>query len=936
MSIWGARAHNLKNIDLQIPTNKLVVFTGLSGSGKSSLAFDTLFAEGQRRYMDTLSAYARQFIGNNPRPEVDKIEGLSPVVAIEQKTVSKNPRSTVGTLTEVYDFLRLLFARSAKAYSLKTGKPLVSYSEDQVFEKVQEKYLNHKILILAPLVRSRKGHYKELFETLQRQGFSKVRIDGSIERIESGLKLDRYKVHDIELVVDRYEPGNAGTQRLRESLKLAFKLGKGTLIINPVGSTELSYYSKNLMDPDTGESIDEPQPNTFSFNSPYGACTHCKGLGVTHEMKPELIIPDPTLSIARGGILPLGELRDNFIFSTLKALAKHFQFSLTKSIQSLTKEQLNIVLYGCKEEIKVEYVNYEGKRIKVFTEFKGIVNTIQDQFYEGKNDSLSKWAEEFMQPIPCPQCNGSRLKPEALAFKMANQNIAELSFMSIGNLYEWISNVETQLDARQKEIGSEILKEIRERLGFLVNVGLDYLSLNNKASTLSGGEAQRIRLATQIGSGLVHVLYILDEPSIGLHQRDNQKLIQSLLNLRDLGNSVVVVEHDMDMIQAADFIVDMGPGAGINGGQIAACGSLKQVAASNSPTGLYLSGKKSIPVPQKRRKGNGKKLQIQGCSGNNLKNIDLTIPLNTLVCITGVSGSGKSTLINETLYPAVMNALFGSTRKPQPYKQLKGLKHIDKVIRIDQNPIGRTPRSNPATYTGVFTEIRQLFVMLPEAQIRGYKPGRFSFNVKGGRCEECKGGGYKSIEMNFLPDVEVLCQGCLGKRYNRETLQVKYKGKSISDVLNMSIEEAIPFFENIPNIHRKLSMIQRVGLGYIKLGQSSTTLSGGEAQRVKLAEELSKKDTGSTLYLLDEPTTGLHFDDIQMLLNVLQELTQKGNTVLVIEHNMDVIKCADYIIDMGPEGGAKGGQILATGTPEELCQIKESHTAHFLKSELTM
>lgn len=931
--ILGAKEHNLKDIDLILPAKKLVVFTGLSGSGKSSLAFDTIFAEGQRRYMDTLSSYARQFIGEMQRPDVDKIEGLSPVVAIEQKTVSKNPRSTVGTITEIYDFLRLLFARAATAYSYKTGQPMIKFSQDQVFELIVSKFLSKKIHLLAPLVRSRKGHYRELFEGLYRQGYAQVWIDGELIRIELGLRLDRYKVHDISLVIDKLEPGKSD-QRLRESLKLAFKMGKGSVAILDTEKKDIAHFSQNLIDPDTGLSYDEPQPNTFSFNSPYGACEKCNGIGVIHDVDVNEIIPDMGLSINKGGIVPLGEPRSNFIFAQIKGLAKKFKFSLTQPLQELSTEAMDILLHGHEEEFKVSYINYEGRKVETFTQFKGVIPIIQEQYFEQKNDALSQWADDFMTPTPCPECNGARLNKTALSYKIAEQNIAHLAQLSIVELSHWVATIEEKLNERQLEIATEILKEIRERISFLLGVGLDYLTLNSPASTLSGGEAQRIRLATQIGSKLVNVLYILDEPSIGLHQRDNERLIQSLKDLRDLGNSIIVVEHDMDMIAAADYVVDIGPGAGVNGGFVTAQGKPEDFMLQASVTADYLSGRKFIAIPHKRKKGNGKTIKLKKCSGNNLKQVDVSFPLGTFISVTGVSGSGKSSLINETLFPILSQAKYGSKKKPLPYAEAKGIEHVDKVLRIDQNPIGRTPRSNPATYTGVFTEIRNLFAGLPEALIRGYKPGRFSFNVSGGRCETCKGGGYKQIEMNFLPDVEVLCESCSGKRYNRETLEVRYKSKSIADVLNMSINESCDFFEAIPAIYRKLFMLKQVGLGYIKLGQSSTTLSGGEAQRVKLSEELAKKDTGSTFYILDEPTTGLHFADVQMLLDVLNMLVEKGNTVLVIEHNMDVIKVADYIIDIGPEGGAKGGYLLDAGTPEQIVMNNKGYTAKYLKMEL--
>lgn len=936
IEILGAREHNLKNIDLTIPAGKLVVFTGLSGSGKSSLAFDTIFAEGQRRYMETFSSYARQFIGGMERPDVDKIEGLSPVVAIEQKTVSKNPRSTVGTITEIYDFLRLLFARAGEAYSYQTGKKMVRFSEEQVQELLHNKFKEKQVQLLAPLIKARKGHYRELFESLFKQGYSKVRIDGEIFEISKGMKLDRYKVHDIELIIDRLEPSDKNTTRLKESLKLAFKLGKGSLVVIEINTGKVYYYSKNLIDPETGLSYDEPQPNTFSFNSPYGACHHCNGIGIKYDVCVEAIIPNPSKSIMRGAIVPLGEIKNNYVSAQLKGLSKKFGFSLSDPISTLNDEIMDVILHGTDEEFKISYENYEGRKVEIFTNFKGVIPTIEEMYFENKSESLMEWAEEYMHPTDCPACKGSRLKEEALWYKVADKNIAELAQMTIAELYSWLQDVDDKLSARQKEIGTEILKEIRERMSFLVGVGLDYLTLNSPASTLSGGEAQRIRLATQIGSKLVNVLYILDEPSIGLHQRDNKKLIESLKDLRDIGNSVIVVEHDAEMIREADYVVDIGPKAGVQGGHIVAAGKPEEFIKLNSITADYLSGRKQIEIPAKRRKPNGNHIKLKGCTGHNLKGINADFPLGVFICVTGVSGSGKSSLVNETLYPILAHAKYGSRRKALPYRAVSGENHIDKVIRIDQNPIGRTPRSNPATYTGLFTEIRNLFAELPEAKVRGYKPGRFSFNVKGGRCEECKGGGYKSIEMNFLPNVDVLCTTCHGKRYNRETLEVRYKGKSISDVLNMSISEAVDFFENIPIIQRKLEMIKDVGLGYIKLGQSSTTLSGGEAQRVKLSEELSKKDTGTTFYILDEPTTGLHFEDVKMLLSVLNKLVDKGNTVLVIEHNLDVIKVADYIIDMGPEGGNKGGEILCCGTPEQIVASKTGYTAKFLAEEFKL
>lgn len=934
IEIIGAAEHNLKQVDLSFPRNQLVVFTGLSGSGKSSLAFDTIFAEGQRRYLETFSAYARQFIGDMKRPQVDKINGLSPVISIEQKTVSRNPRSTVGTITEVYDFLRLLFARAADAYSHVSGKKMVKFSESQILQLINDQFSLKKITVLAPVVKGRKGHYRELFEQIRKQGYRKVRVDGEIMEIEAGMQLDRYKIHDVDVVIDRIEPSDANKTRITDSIKTAFKMGKGTLSIMDNADSKVSFFSQFLMDPETGLSYDEPQPNTFSFNSPYGACPNCNGLGIVSEIAVESIIPDKSKSINKGGIVPIGELRENFTFAQLRGLAKKFKFSLADPIEKLSDEIVDIILHGTDEAFPVTYTNYELKTQTVDTVFRGIIPIIEEQYYEGKSESLSKWAEEFMHSKECPVCKGARLKQEALNFKLDNLNIAQLSNMSISDLSAWLKTLDSKLQERQKIIAAEIIKEISTRVGFLCNVGLDYLTLNSPSNTLSGGEAQRIRLATQIGSQLVNVLYILDEPSIGLHQRDNEKLIASLKDLRDLGNSVIVVEHDKDMIEQSDYIIDIGPRAGIHGGRITAHGTYEEFIKQDSLTAQYINGKKSIEVPAKRRKIGKDKLALKGCSGHNLKDVSVEIPLGNFVVISGVSGSGKSSLINETLYPILAKHVYNSKYQCLPYKSVSGLEHIDKVIRIDQAPIGRTPRSNPATYTGVFSDIRNLYAMLPEAKIRGYKPGRFSFNVSGGRCETCKGGGYKIIQMNFLPDVEVLCDACHGKRYNRETLEVRYKGKSINDVLDMPIEQAVEFFENMPNIARRLEALKDVGLGYITLGQSSTTLSGGEAQRVKLAEELAKKDTGKTFYILDEPTTGLHFEDIHVLLQVLNKLTDRGNTVLVIEHNMDVIKVADYIVDLGPEGGHGGGEILASGTPEEIVKVKKSHTARFLAKEL--
>lgn len=934
VEVFGAREHNLKNIDVSFPRNKLVVITGLSGSGKSSLAFDTIHAEGQRRYMESFSAYARQFMGNMERPDVDKINGLSPVISIEQKTVSRNPRSTVGTITEVYDFLRLLFARVGVAHSWVSGKPMIKYSEDQIKQQLLTKYEGKKISILAPLVKGRKGHYRELFEQYKKQGYEKMRVDGVVVRIQPKMQLDRYKMHDIELLVDRIELSEKSKSRLSSSLQTAMKLGKGTVAILNEEDAAYNLYSRFLMDPENGLSYDEPQPNSFSFNSPYGHCPQCQGIGTVAEVSMESLIPDPKVSINRGGIAPLGEVRENWTFLQLRALAKKMKFSLADPIEKIPEEGLKAILYGSDETLSVKYEYQSGYSQNYATTFDGVIPMIEKTFHEKSQDSLYKWAEEFMSESSCPSCNGSRLKKESLYFLIDGKNIADLAQMSVAQLSDWLENVESRLNERQNLIATEILKEIRSRIGFLQNVGLEYLSLNSPSKILSGGEAQRIRLATQIGSQLTGVLYILDEPSIGLHQRDNHKLIQSLKNLRDLGNSVVVVEHDKEMMEEADYIIDIGPAAGIHGGKVVAEGSYQAIQQAATVTGDFLSGRRKIELPKERRKGNGKKLKLSGCSGHNLKGVEVSFPLGCFICVSGVSGGGKSSLINETLYPILNQHFYKSNKKPLPYKKVTGLEHLDKVIEIDQSPIGRTPRSNPVTYVGVFDDIRKLFTELPESKIRGYKPGRFSFNVKGGRCETCKGGGQKLIEMNFLPDVYVQCETCGGKRYNRETLEVRYRGKSISDILDMDIEHAVGFFENIPSIHRKLKSMADVGLGYITLGQSSVTLSGGEAQRVKLATELSKKDTGNTFYILDEPTTGLHFEDVNILLNVLQALVEKGNTVLVIEHNLDVIKVADWVIDLGPEGGDKGGNIVAVGTPEQIVKSKESHTGKFLKGEL--
>lgn len=941
LEVIGARVHNLKNIDVTIPRNKLVVITGLSGSGKSSLAFDTIYAEGQRRYIETFSAYARQFLGGMERPDVDKITGLSPVISIEQKTVSRNPRSTVGTITEVYDFMRLLFARVSDAFSYATGEKMVRYTTDQILNLLQEKFKGEKIYVLAPLVRSRKGHYRELFEQLRKNGFSKVRIDGQVQLLKHGLAIDRYKIHDIEAVIDLVEVKTGNERRLIDSTTLAMKHGKGTLLVMKEGESAATYFSKNLMCPTSGISYDEPQPNTFSFNSPYGACPKCNGLGHISVIDIHKIIPDFNNSIYKGGIIAIGEYKTNWIFRQIEAIAHKYHFSLKDPIKKIPEHALNVILYGADEMFKVK-TDPNSNAYSYSLSFEGIVNFLIKQNDEAVSPSISRWVEEFMNEKICPECNGSRLKKEAQYFKIGKKSISDLSGMDIIELQKWFDTIEASLDTTKNIIAKEILKEIRKRIQFLLDVGLDYITLDRSAQTLSGGEAQRIRLATQIGSQLVNVLYILDEPSIGLHQRDNTRLIQALQNLRDIGNSVIVVEHDKEMILAADYVIDVGPAAGVHGGRIIKAGepekfllpSKKGKEQELSLTSQYLNGERNILVPLTRRKGSGLYLTLKGAKGNNLKNVDLKLPLGKFICVSGVSGSGKSSLVNETLYPILSNHFYRSHQKPLAYQSIEGLENIDKVIEVDQSPIGRTPRSNPATYTGVFSEIRTLFTMLPEAKIRGYKPGRFSFNVKGGRCETCQGAGVRTIEMNFLPDVYVPCETCGGKRYNRETLEIRYKGKSISDVLNMSIEEAVIFFESIPNIVQKIRSLKSVGLNYITLGQSSVTLSGGEAQRVKLATELAKRDTGKTMYILDEPTTGLHFEDIRILLEVLNKLTESGNTVLVIEHNMDVIKVADHVIDVGPEGGEKGGMILCEGTPEEIIGNKSSHTAKYLGKEL--
>lgn len=932
IEVYGARVHNLKNIDVKFPRNKLVVITGLSGSGKSSLAFDTIYAEGQRRYMETFNAYSRQFLGGLERPDVDKIDGLSPVIAIEQKTTSKNPRSTVGTITEIYDFLRLLYARVADAYSYNTGKLMVKMSEDQIIENIFNAYDQKTVTILAPVVKGRKGHYRELFEQIRKQGYLKVRVDNEILDIEPKMQLDRYKIHDIEIVVDRIVVNANDKMRVINAVRTAMKQSKGIIKILDNETNKDQHFSKFLMCSDTGISYDEPQPNSFSFNSPYGACENCDGLGYVFEVDEKLILPDKKKNISQGGIAALGEYRETWTFQLLKALGKVYGFTMQTPIEKMSKEAIKAILYGSDEPLPVQ-MQYGGQQSTYNVTFNGIVKYL-DQQNEKKSDDENHDIEEFVQKVTCPVCEGARLKKESLYFKIDGKHIYDLSSMDLKSLYKWFDGIEKRISERQNTIATEILKEIRSRIGFLLDVGLEYLNLDRVSKSLSGGEAQRIRLATQIGSQLVNVLYILDEPSIGLHQRDNEKLINALKNLRDIGNSVLVVEHDKDMIIEADHVIDVGPAAGVHGGYIVAQGTPAEILKSHTTTAQYINGEKSIEVPKTRREGSGEFIELKSANGNNLKDVDLKIPLGKFICVTGVSGSGKSTLINETLYPILNQYIYSSKRKPLPYKSIEGLKHVDKVIEIDQTPIGRTPRSNPATYTGVFSDIRNLFVQLPEAKIRGYKPGRFSFNVKGGRCETCEGAGMKVIEMNFLPDVQVLCETCNGKRYNRETLEVRYKGKSIADVLNMSIEEAVPFFENMPHILRKIKTIQDVGLGYITLGQSSVTLSGGEAQRVKLATELSKKDTGKTIYILDEPTTGLHFEDIRILLNVLNELVNRGNSVLVIEHNLDVIKVADHVIDMGPEGGAGGGQIIFEGTPEQLCKDKKSYTGKFLAKEM--
>lgn len=930
IEIIGAREHNLKNIDVTLPRNKLILITGISGSGKSSLAFDTIYAEGQRRYMESFSAYARAFIGDMERPDVDKIDGLSPVISIEQKTTSRNPRSTVGTVTEIYDFFRLLYARAGEAFSYLSGKKMTRQSEDQIIDMILKNFDGQKLILLAPVVKGRKGHYRELFVQIRKLGFTKVRVDREVQDLVPKMQVDRYKTHDIEIVTDRIKVSDKDRKRVRESVNISLRHGDGVMMIQKEDG-ETAHFSKNLMDPETGLAYDDPAPNTFSFNSPYGACPECNGLGIIEEISKESVIPDDSLSISRGGIAPLGEYRDIWIFKKIEAILKRNKVNLSTPISKIPKEIIDVLLFGDSVPVAVSSVKYPGT--DWHTKFEGIINFLEKQ-KDGGSEKIQSWVKEFTDTRTCPTCDGFRLKKEALHYKIADKHIGELAEMDINSLAEWIENIENKLSERQLLIATEVLKELRKRIGFLLDVGLDYLNLNRPLKTLSGGEAQRIRLATQIGTQLVNVLYILDEPSIGLHQRDNVKLIQALKDLRDLGNTVIVVEHDKDMMLEADEVVDIGPGAGRHGGQIVAKGSPQEFLKLGSSTADYLNGKRKIEIPEKRRETNGKWLELYGATGHNLKNVDLKLPLGNLILVTGVSGSGKSTLIHETLYPLIRKHLYKSRQEPLPFKKVKGVEHFDKVIEVDQSPIGRTPRSNPATYTGVFSEIRSLFAQLPEAKIRGYKPGRFSFNVKGGRCETCGGGGMRLIEMDFLPDVHVPCETCKGKRYNRETLEVRFKGKSISDVLDMTVSQSVGFFENQPRIVRKLKTLDEVGLGYISLGQHATTLSGGEAQRVKLATELSKKDTGKTFYILDEPTTGLHFQDIEHLLDVLQKLVDKGNTVLIIEHNMDVIKVADHIIDLGPEGGYAGGQIIAQGTPEEIAKVKESYTAKFLKAEL--
>ena len=934
INVWGARVHNLKDIDVQIPRDSLTVITGLSGSGKSSLAFDTIYAEGQRRYIETFSAYARNFLGGMERPDVDKITGLSPVISIEQKTTNRNPRSTVGTTTEIYDFLRILFARAGKAYSFATGEEMVKYTEERVIEMIHRDYSGKKIMVLAPLVRSRKGHYRELFDSLRRKGYLYVRVDGGLKEITEGMKLDRYKNHDIEVVIDKMKvKDDQDDNRLKKSVATAMKAGDGLIMILDNDTNEAKFFSKRLMCPTTGMAYSDPAPNNFSFNSPQGACPKCKGLGVVNEIDMDKVIPKKDISIYNGAITPLGKYKNQMIFWQIDAVLKQYGFDLKTPVEELSDEALNEVMYGSIGSVKISK-DLVGTSSDFFSTYDGVVKYLRNVMENDDSASAQKWSVQFTAVKTCSECNGNRLNREALSYKIWNKNIAELANMDISELRTWIDNAMEHLDTQQKTIANEIIKEIKTRLDFLLEVGLDYLSLNRQSASLSGGESQRIRLATQIGSQLVNVLYILDEPSIGLHQRDNERLIKSLKELRDIGNTVIVVEHDKDMMLAADYVVDIGPKAGRKGGEVVFQGTPQDMLKQHTITSMYLNGEMNIEIPKQRRKGNGKSLILHGAKGNNLKNIDVEFPLGKLIVVTGVSGSGKSTLINETLQPILSKHFYRSLKEPLEYDSIEGIENIDKIVDVDQSPLGRTPRSNPATYTGVFSDIRSLFVNLPEAKIRGYKPGRFSFNVKGGRCEACNGNGYKTIEMNFLPDVMVPCEVCHGKRYNRETLEVRYKGKSIADVLEMTVNQAVEFFENVPDILRKIKTIQDVGLGYIKLGQPSTTLSGGESQRVKLATELSKKDTGRTLYILDEPTTGLHFEDIRILMDVLQKLVDRGNTVIVIEHNLDVIKMADHIIDIGPEGGRAGGKVCATGTPEYVAKSKNSFTALFLKEEL--
>jgi len=931
--VYGARVHNLRNISLTVPRNELVVITGLSGSGKSSLAFDTIYAEGQRRYMETLSAYARQFLGGMERPDVDRITGLSPVISIEQKTTNKNPRSTVGTITEIYDFLRLLYARAADAYSWESGEKMVKYTDDQILDLVTARYEGKKIYVLAPLIKGRKGHYKELFEQLRRKGFLWARIDGELKEIISGLKLDRYKSHFIELVIDKFQVGHVTPKRLHDAVQLALDQGEGVMMVLEADGNEYRYYSRHLMSPVTGLSYNEPAPHTFSFNSPQGACPHCNGLGEISEVDVKRMMPDPDLSIRRGGIEPIGKYRNIWIFWMIEALAEKYEFTVDTPVKDIPEDALNKIFFGSDEVLKLSNTPL-GITSNYFMTFEGVVNYVGNQEVVSGRKANGKGRDQYIRYHVCPECGGARLKKEALWFRIGGKNIGELAAMDLTELKNFLENVTDGMSDRQKKIATEILKEILSRLGFMLDVGLDYLSLNRGARTLSGGESQRIRLATQIGSKLVNVLYILDEPSIGLHQRDNRRLIHALRDLRDAGNSVIVVEHDREMILSADHVIDMGPGAGVHGGTVVAEGSPAQIVEADTLTAQYLSGRMKIPSPLKRRKGNGKSLTITGAKGNNLREVTMTVPLGTFICVTGVSGSGKSSLINQTLHPALAHTLHGAGRIPLPYREITGIENIDKVIEVDQAPIGRTPRSNPATYTGVFSDIRNLFAMTPDAKIRGFSAGRFSFNTRGGRCEGCEGAGVKTIEMNFLPDVYVMCTDCSGKRYNRETLEVKYKGRSINDVLEMTINDSVEFFKGIPSIYHKIKTLQDVGLGYVRLGQPSTTLSGGESQRVKLATELSRRDTGRTLYILDEPTTGLHFDDVRVLLEVLDRLVDRGNTVIVIEHNMDVIKVADFIVDLGREGGRGGGEIMFSGTPEELAKLKDNYTGNFLAAVL--